>query len=430
MTVETFNYTGGAQTFTWPAGVSSATVFMSGAASEPYSGGYGGSASGTLSKGSETTIAVYCGGMGSDYRNSNQTGFNGGGFAYFFNGDDVEIWSYAGGATDIRKGGSGLANRVAVAGGGGSRGFFRAFSSPYGEVYGTGGDGGGSTAGSGGRGQKFGTFLLLGGMPGTGGTQSAGGSGGSGSYGQDGGSGSLGQGATAYAGYDYGSGSYYGGPGGGGYYGGGGGEAGSGSAQVAGGGGGGGSGYVGGLTGSTANDTGGYPSSGVVTFTYTAVNSYVYTASGGADAGGAATTYYSTTKSYTGSGGGDAGGAATTQFATTYTYTASGGADAGGSATTSYTAVFTYTGSGGGTAAGAATTSFQQSFVYVGSGGGAAAGAATTQYLQGYIYVATGGGEAVGSATTAYDVVPGLNTTLALITLSSIHATVVTEVSD
>jgi hypothetical protein len=137
-----------------------------------------------------------------------------------------------GGASDIRKGGTALANRVAVAGGGGGSGGvdFATFPVAYGGL------GGAATGGTGDTGK--------GSHPGTGGTQAAGGTAGAAgtgvtSVGANGALGVGGKGANT-------SHECCGGGGGGGYYGGGGGgnvERVSGAAA----GGGGGSNYVGGL---------------------------------------------------------------------------------------------------------------------------------------------------------------------------------------
>jgi hypothetical protein len=61
-------------------------------------------------------------------------------------------------------------------------------------------------------------------------------------------------------------------------------------------------------------------------------------------------------------------------FAHTYSYTGSGGATAGGAATTEFSRVFPYVGSGGATASGAAGVLHIK--VYEGSGGGTAGGSA------------------------------------------------------
>ena len=209
----TFNYTGAAQDWVVPYGVTSASWDIYGAEGMGYDvvasrfrGGDGGRALATISVTGGSTVRVMVGGKGG----INSGGFNGGGNAQ---------WG-GGGATDIRIGGTALTDRVLVAGGGGAgnANCVGASDSAFGGT-GTGGPNGWD-----------GTFTGCGTTPGTGGTQSAGGSI----------NGALGLGGAGIR-----SG------GGGGYYGGGGGgESGIGST---GGGGGGGSSYVGGGTGGTTS---------------------------------------------------------------------------------------------------------------------------------------------------------------------------------
>ena len=206
--IQTFFYTGSQQTFTIPAsGVTQVTLTVYGAQGGSVNnnmGGLGGSATGTISVTPGELLYVYVGGIPTNYLG----GFNGGG-----NG----VGSYTeggGGASDVRVGGTGLGNRVIVAGGGGGATF---------NWVTTGGTGGGTNGGSGysNNGSNY---------TGNGGTQNSGGSPET-AYNQ-GTYGTLGQGGNAASanGDD--------GGGGGGYYGGGGGSAG---------GGGGGSGYITGL---------------------------------------------------------------------------------------------------------------------------------------------------------------------------------------
>ena len=214
-----YNYTGSAQTFTVPAGVTSISVDAYGANGESTQSGYCG---GTEGKGGRVqadltvtpgeVLNIYVG--GSHYwtgSGSGTPGYNGGGSGK----------RGGGGATDIRIGGTALTDRVLVAGGGGG-------------AYGCGGeladgcDGGGLTGETGNR-------TNSGAYGGTGGTQSAAGTGGA-SPDFPAEAGSAGSGANGGSG---------GGPrgsgGGGGYYGGGGGASGSGWGW---GGGGGGSSYT------------------------------------------------------------------------------------------------------------------------------------------------------------------------------------------
>ena len=110
MATQTFNYTGAAQTFTWPAGVSSATVDLRGGTGQGYNASTSGACGrvvGTINKGAESTIQVNVGGgLGNT--------FNGGGVSTSGMGGS------GGGASDIRVGGTALANRIIVAGGGGA----------------------------------------------------------------------------------------------------------------------------------------------------------------------------------------------------------------------------------------------------------------------------------------------------------------------
>jgi len=219
--VTTYNYTGGVQNWTVPAGVSSINIVAYGAqgGSSIGGGGLGGMASGTLSVTPGQVVSVYVGG---------QNGYNGGGAAGTSNGYPG---SNGGGGTDVRYGGTALGNRVIVAGGGGGGGGGGCCWSNA-----NGGYGGGSTGGNG--------TGCCGNGPG-GGTQSAGGAWNFGSYcancGNQATNGSLGQGGRGDNGCEsYGTGS----GGGGGYYGGGGGES-CGTGRS----GGGGSGYTGGVSG-------------------------------------------------------------------------------------------------------------------------------------------------------------------------------------
>ena len=195
----TFNYTGGQQSFQVPNGCESITVDAYGGKGGCGEGGDGGRAKGIVPVTSGETVYVFVGGQGQCNSAVKSGAYNGGGATVpsngYTNGEGA-------GASDVRRGGTGLGNRVLVAGGGGGRGWG-----------GLAGDGGGDvgqaadTAGGG----------CGGPCNGKGGTQSAGGEGGhcGGScWGTDG---TLGKGGTAAAC------SASGGGGGGGYYGGGGG---------------------------------------------------------------------------------------------------------------------------------------------------------------------------------------------------------------
>ena len=216
-----FAYTGAAQTWTVPAGVTQVTLDLRGAQGgasyvsatglRQEDGGLGGQTQGSLTVTPGQVLHLYVGGQAADVGNVTPApgGFNGG-------GDGGQWGAGGGGATDVRVGGTALANRVAVAGGGGG-------GNSGGPDHGAGGNGGGASG-------DPGVNFSGGYTPGGGGTQSAGGAAG---Y-SPGVAGQLGLGGS--------SASYHMAGGGGGYYGGG-------SAYAAGGGGG--SGYIGGLGGGT-----------------------------------------------------------------------------------------------------------------------------------------------------------------------------------
>ena len=187
-------------------------------------GGLGGYSKGNILLEAGQKINIIVGQAGQNL--SNVSGGWGGG------GNALGLGRPGGGASDVRVGGTALANRIIVAGGGGGS---SAYNASY-DVYP--GDGGGAT-GTGGWSGTNGSGLAY---TGGGGTQTAGGIAGYGNYfGQPG---TLGVGGTTTDTYGAGGG------GGGGYYGGG-----SGGAQSAGAnfgsGGGGGSGYIGGVTSGT-----------------------------------------------------------------------------------------------------------------------------------------------------------------------------------
>jgi hypothetical protein len=187
----TFAYTGAADSWTVPAGVTSATFDLYGAQGGGSAGnalffaGLGGELKATLAVSAGTSIQVTVGGQGAGLA----AGFNGGGGGGFGGG----------GASDIRVGGTGLADRKLVAGGGGGAGRTACVTNA------DGGAGGGVSGSPGNAGCD-------GFVAGGGGTQTTGGTGGGGGVATDG---AFGVG---------GSGSELGGGGGGGWYGGGGGN--------------------------------------------------------------------------------------------------------------------------------------------------------------------------------------------------------------
>jgi RHS repeat-associated protein len=216
----TFTYTGAAQSWTVPAGVTAVSVDVFGAqgGSATY-GGPGGRVRGTLAVTPGEVLQINVGGQGGA-GGAGSGGFNGGGPGW------VNAFG-GGGASDIRRGGVTLTHRTVVAGGGGGAGELA------GPINGAGGAGGGATGTAG--------LGACGATPGSGASQLAGGAGGTGPRG-NGGAGSLGTGGTASAGN--GPADEQGGGGGGGYYGGGGAAAGDCSDNGPGAGGGGGSSWA------------------------------------------------------------------------------------------------------------------------------------------------------------------------------------------
>jgi hypothetical protein len=214
-----FNYTGTAQTWTVPAGVTSVTLHVYGA----QGGGLGGGARATFGVSPGQVLQLNVGGRA----DGSTGGFNGGG-----NGGvptSGGAGSGGGGASDVRVSPFGLADRIIVAGGGGGDAGSGLFQG------GTGGAGGGVQGAGGGPNPTNNS-----GSPGRGGTATGGGAGGAGdSGGTDGTGGTLGRGGQGGAGTCRSPGCGGGGGGGGGRYGGGGG----GGSYSGGGGGGGGSGH-------------------------------------------------------------------------------------------------------------------------------------------------------------------------------------------
>ncbi|HEV3264298.1 MAG TPA: putative Ig domain-containing protein [Acidimicrobiales bacterium] len=244
--VLTFSYSGAPSSFTVPTGVTSVTFDVSGAQGGTptntrtgTTSGNGGEAVVTSTVTPGAQYQIYVGG---------QNGYNGGGSGNnerpYGNGNSAN----GGGASDVRLGGTGLANRVVVGGGGGGAGDF--------------GDAGGAGAGPNGGngvGENNGGMIWNGGG---GGTQSAGGAGGSCTNCNYGGSGgAVGQGGTGGVGYYL-----AGGGGGGGYFGGGGASGCDSSGACTGPGGGGGSSF--GPSGTTYNN-GAQSGNGSVVITFT-----------------------------------------------------------------------------------------------------------------------------------------------------------------
>lgn len=231
----TFHYTGGRQSFTVPAGVTSIKIVALGAGGYPATSttqsGRGGRVFAIVPVQPEEKLYVYVGGAG--YRNKYERykgGFNGGADGGPFGGLGC------GGASDVREGGIQLVDRIVVAAGGGAAGGGRGYDN-------NGGDGGGYIGAPG-----QGPDAPYGGGGAGGGTQTAGGAGGAGAkwYGRrfrgaSGDHGHFGQGGKGGAGGLGSTSSSNGAPGGGGgggYFGGGGGGGGFGGRQATPGGGG------------------------------------------------------------------------------------------------------------------------------------------------------------------------------------------------
>ena len=249
-----YGFTGGEQTAVVPAGVYSATVYLSGAQggagrsgagtiggspnSPGGSGGLGGRVRGTLAVTPGTTLSIWVGGQGSQ-------AVNAGGLGQGVDG-------IGGGATDIRVGGNGIGNRAGIAGGGGGGGN-AGWSTANVIAGGAGGVGGGGVGGAGASVPGGpGPFGGGGGVVGTGGAPGAG----CGSFPATAGNAATGKGGNSnnFSGSFVGSG-FGGGGGGGATVGAGGGGAGVGTTgcqQNWNGGGGGGAGGSSGATGLTA----------------------------------------------------------------------------------------------------------------------------------------------------------------------------------
>jgi hypothetical protein len=199
----TFNYTGGVQTFTVPAGVTSINVDAYGAkgghvangfSNSQGQGGGGGRVQATMRVTPGQVLNIYVGGQGIGGGAGNGTGgYNGGG-----NNNGASFYGGAGGgATDIRIGGTALTDRVLVAGGGGGGG-----NQTRNDAWG--GPGGGLTGGDG---QASITPCIN--IGGTGGTQIA--AGGNGTFGIGGAAGTNICGGAPDGGGGGGGGGWYGG---------------------------------------------------------------------------------------------------------------------------------------------------------------------------------------------------------------------------
>jgi len=186
----TLNYTGNSQVFT--ASVTGNYTFQAWGGkggNDGLTGANGGYAAGVFALNAGQTVAISVGGLGGNCGSGTGGGWNGGG-----NAGPSGCSGGGGGASDVRFGGTALANRILVAGGGG-------------------GAGNGVNAGAGG-GLTGDGFV---GTPASGGSQNAGGTGGNGN-------GAIGQGGNHTGDGGGGGGGWYGGSAGSGDNGGGGGS--------------------------------------------------------------------------------------------------------------------------------------------------------------------------------------------------------------
>ena len=263
-----FAATGAAQTWTVPAGVTSATFDVQGAQGGSSNdgslgcggsfatGGNGGEMIGTFAVTPAAVLQVNVGGQGGSCSlgvSSNLGGWNGGGSG----GTDTGTFSGTfdgmggGGASDIRAGSYTLADRIIVGGGGGGAA----------QTFGTDGGTGGGLSGGDGQSNS--------GTPGdevaTGGTQTGPGSTGTAPFCPAASPGGLGVGGNGLGAFE----GWGGGGGGGGYYGGGGGHGGGASGCTVTGGGGGGSGFIASGATNTSMNPGVRSGDGLVTITYT-----------------------------------------------------------------------------------------------------------------------------------------------------------------
>ena len=144
-----FAYTGSPESYTVPDDADVVIVDAFGAAGAG-NGGLGGRAVGVVPVTPGETLAVRVGGAGFETSSGSESepsggGYNGGGGGY----SDTDMRVYGGGgASDVRRGGDGLVDRIAVGGGGGG--------ASDGERGGGGGGGGGRPGGGGGGGPSGG----------------------------------------------------------------------------------------------------------------------------------------------------------------------------------------------------------------------------------------------------------------------------------
>ncbi|MEN0137730.1 MAG: glycine-rich protein [Rhodococcus sp. (in: high G+C Gram-positive bacteria)] len=198
----TFTFTGSAQSFTVPEGITSLSVTATGGrggnSAGPLAGGAAAVATGQLTVAAGDALYIQVGGNGGD--GTGAAGYNGGGAG-------GEGASGGGGASDVRTGSGELADRQIVASGGGGAG--DTYIGGGGNLMGSAGQAGGGGGGGGGA------------------TDSAGGVGGNGGTDPHGSPGEAGVGGAAAGASGGGGGGWFGGGGGADNYGGGGGGGGS-----------------------------------------------------------------------------------------------------------------------------------------------------------------------------------------------------------
>jgi hypothetical protein len=114
-----FPYTGGAQLWTVPDGVTAATVDAFGAQGGGSGGGLGGEAAATITVSPGQQFQINVGGAGA---NNGKAGFNGGGGFTPGPLPSHAVGRGGGGASDVRSGGFTLGERLVVGGGGGGQG--------------------------------------------------------------------------------------------------------------------------------------------------------------------------------------------------------------------------------------------------------------------------------------------------------------------
>ncbi|MBL0017564.1 MAG: T9SS type A sorting domain-containing protein [Bacteroidetes bacterium] len=196
---QTFSYTGAAQTFTVPPGVTSINFDLQGAQGgigynlPLVTPGLGGRVQGTITTTPGEVLQINVGGQGGAGGTTvgGTAGWNGGGIGGGWSGG--RSGGGGGGATDIRRGGTALSNRIIVAAGGGGTGVNHSTGD-------AGGNGGGLTGVAG----LTGTYLGGGATQSAGGTPNGvlgiGGNGGTGQTGGGGGGGYYGGGGSAWEG--------------------------------------------------------------------------------------------------------------------------------------------------------------------------------------------------------------------------------------